>query len=861
MKRNRPTGFQQRKMKKAKEQSAEAMSGSILKYVTPSTSTAVGESAEGIQTFEFEREIPEVSSQEHSYIKRQELEKIDLSSSSESDVAEGDARRSLPQQDSDEEAEQTDKLSVYSDVAAWPVPVPDELRVDLIKRGSEPFQNRDGPFSAVERRGEKSKGKSRQLTTAWFYKALPNGETILRTWMVYSPSKQSLFCFCCRLFALDEKLTVTSSFVTGFQLWWKLNPKVSDHEASEQHLTCLEKWKTLRTGLRLQKCIDHVHQTTVDNEKKKWRDILHRLLDITLFLAHQNLPFRGHREIMSSVNKGNFLELAELLSNYDPVLKEHFIRLKRSTESGKRMTSYFSPKIQNEFICLLGNQVKKKIVADIKKAKYFGILFDSTPDVSHIDQMCEVIRYVHIEGDNVEVKESFLGFFPIAGKTAAELTDNILQHLEEAGLDISLCRGQGYDNAATMAGIHGGVQAKIKEINPKALFIPCANHSLNLCGVHSFGSVASCVTFFGTLEKVYLFFSVSTHRWELLMENVGVTVKRLSQTRWSAHYDAVKPVRANFEKLTSALEKLCDPKENVDTRGSAQMLLPAVCDFTFLCYLSFWCDVLGEVNITQKYLQTVGLTLEKCIVKLQALKAFLAGQRNEIVEKAIHYATTMCEEMGISMERRGRVKLRKTMPGEKAKDAGLTLPEEIKRAMFKCLDRFYQELEIRTKAIENILSMFAVIQPNTLVVATEKDLQNYTSKLTEVFDEFSNEDIYVEIERLRRHLEAAKISIEEAKKWTVLQFLQFIIKWDFCDSLPNLSLCFRFLLTLCVSIASCERSFSKLKLIKNYLRSTMSETRLTNLAILSIEHEYAKTINFDAVIDEFAELKARRQRM
>ncbi|CAH2250384.1 Hypothetical predicted protein [Pelobates cultripes] len=157
---------------------------------------------------------------------------------------------------------------------------------------------------------------------------------------------------------------------------------------------------------------------------------------------------------MSSANKRNFLELVELLSNYDPILKEHFMRLKHAVASGKRMTSYFSPKIQNALICLLGNHVKDKIVADIKKAKYFGILFDSTPDV---------IRYVHIEGDNVEVKESFLGFFPVAEKTAAELTENILQHLEEDGLDISLCRGQGYDNAATMAGIHGAVQAKIRD--------------------------------------------------------------------------------------------------------------------------------------------------------------------------------------------------------------------------------------------------------------------------------------------------------------------------------------------------------------------------------------------------------------
>lgn len=36
-----------------------------------------------------------------------------------------------------------------------------------------------------------------------------------------------------------------------------------------------------------------------------------------------------------------------------------------------------------------------------------------------------------------------------------------------------------------MAVVHGGVQANIKEHNPKALFMPCANHSLNIRGVHS----------------------------------------------------------------------------------------------------------------------------------------------------------------------------------------------------------------------------------------------------------------------------------------------------------------------------------------------------------------------------------------
>lgn len=69
---------------------------------------------------------------------------------------------------------------------------------------------------------------------------------------------------------------------------------------------------------------------------------------------------------------------------------------------------------------------------------------------------------------------------------------------------------------------------------------------------------------------------------------------------------------------------------------------------------------------------------------------------------------------------------------------------------------------------------------------------------------------------------------------------------------------YRILLTLPVSVATGERSFSKLKLIKNFLRSTMLQERLSNLAIISIEKDVAKSLNYDDIIDEFALLKARK---
>ena len=59
-------------------------------------------------------------------------------------------------------------------------------------------------------------------------------------------------------------------------------------------------------------------------------------------------------------------------------------------------------------------------------------------------------------------------------------------------------------------------------------------------------------------------------------------------------------------------------------------------------------------------------------------------------------------------------------------------------------------------------------------------------------------------------------------------------------------------LTIAVTSAECERSFSSLKRIKTRLRTRMTEERLSDLAILAIEKETAETVDFDSVLDQFA---------
>lgn len=74
------------------------------------------------------------------------------------------------------------------------------------------------------------------------------------------------------------------------------------------------------------------------------------------------------------------------------------------------------------------------------------------------------------------------------------------------------------------------------------------------------------------------------------MKNVRVYVNRQSATRLNAHRDADKPEKNYFEKLVLT---------HFETRGASLILIPTLSDFSFLSYLSFWCEFL-EVNQAQQ---------------------------------------------------------------------------------------------------------------------------------------------------------------------------------------------------------------------------------------------------------------------
>ena len=125
---------------------------------------------------------------------------------------------------------------------------------------------------------------------------------------------------------------------------------------------------------------------------------------------------------------------------------------------------------------------------------------------------------------------------------------------------------------------------------------------------------------------------------------------------------------------------------------------------------------------------------------------------------------------------------------------------------------------------------------NSLTIGDASDISSY--------------ELYTELSHLKDML-PPEVS-------TPLEVLQFFHDSNVYDAFPNTWIALRILLTIPVTVASGERSFSKLKLIKTYLRSTMGDDRLTSLAMLSIENELAHSLDMSDVIKQFADQKARR---
>jgi len=135
------------------------------------------------------------------------------------------------------------------------------------------------------------------------------------------------------------------------------------------------------------------------------------------YLAENNGAFCGKTEKLYQPNNGNFLGLTEMLAKFDPTMQEHIRRIK----DGETHDHYLGHQIQNELIELMASEVKKIIIDKLKLAKYFSIILDCTPDVTHKEQMSLIVRFVNISHCDIKVVEHFIEFLIVEDTTGKGL--------------------------------------------------------------------------------------------------------------------------------------------------------------------------------------------------------------------------------------------------------------------------------------------------------------------------------------------------------------------------------------------------------------------------------------------------------
>ena len=167
-----------------------------------------------------------------------------------------------------------------------------------------------------------------------------------------------------------------------------------------------------------------------------------------------------------------------MIANHDDILKQHLDNIQLSS----RNITYTSPLVQNEIIEIIGQDIiLKNLLEEIKAAKLYIIMADEVTSHSK-EQLASCARFID---KNNDVREEFIAFIHLPRITGEVIAKPIVSTLQGLGLEIENVRGQGYDGAANMSSDNVGIQRRIRERSPKAVYVHCTGHCLNLVISHS----------------------------------------------------------------------------------------------------------------------------------------------------------------------------------------------------------------------------------------------------------------------------------------------------------------------------------------------------------------------------------------
>ena len=220
------------------------------------------------------------------------------------------------------------------------------------------------------------------------------------------------------------------------------------------------------------------------------------------------------------------MAMLSLLAKENSVLRDHL-------ENAPRISKYAYPDIQYEIIFFSAKQILDSIIDNCKRFVICALIDDESTDVTNKEQ----ISY-HL------IREEFLTFVHADKGTNAE------ELIQSVGLSVNDMRAQGYDGASVMSGHVSGVQTRICQVNPNAVYVHCRPQVLNLYIVHE-SKLPLVRNIMDTMQEVTLAFKFTAKRLLAFKEQLGDNpvprekmgrrskLKVLCETRWASRADCL----------------------------------------------------------------------------------------------------------------------------------------------------------------------------------------------------------------------------------------------------------------------------------------------------------------------------------
>ena len=704
------------------------------------------------------------------------------------------------------------------------VPVPADPTADTANSLS-------APDSSSARGREDVQGKGRRGRTyqpSWKEKF---------PWITYDLTKNKIFCSICTQavkkeaplpnLARDQE-SIKAFVHDGFYSWNKALERFRTHEKSDVHRAASHFIINVSAGVNVVASMSEGKQKQMATASQALRGILSSLR----YLATQGLAIRGKTD-----EESNLIRLLHMRGEEaEPELQAWL---------GRKEYKWLSHDVLNEMAEIMAHDVLRTLTKEIQSAECFSVMADETADITVKEQVSICIRFVN---DNLETEEYFLGFYETS-KTSAETLFRLLKDvLTRLALPVSKCRGQCYDGAANMAGVRTGLQARMLELEPRALYVHCTAHVLNLVVQDVAQNIPTCVLFLGIVRELITLIRDSPKRlawFKEFQDKESPSLRPLCPTRWTVRTASLKSIESNYSALMDFLEDMYIT--GGASASKANGLLLQLQKFSTFFSLQLMLTFFSRVEQVNTSLQNHQLHLQKAKEMVDKLRGTITSLKEGF---QTFWESTTAAALKLELDSPEVPRLRRVPRRYVDDDDGgapppaprIQTPEEMHRQQYKDV------MEAASKSLDSRFSdsVFTHMQHVEDFVVGKSDCQSLVHFYGNDFDET----------RLTLHRDMC-IDMANREGICLSTFNDVVNYLKGEKGASNRAICTELTrlvkqaLTIPVTSCSSERSFSSLRRLKTYLRSTMGQARLNHLVLLNTHKHVARKMDLDIIANTF----------